>query len=106
MATEGKQKLDNAVEDLKEEVPGKARRFLDWVRSDKARWLRIPLALLLIAVGLTVPYLPIVGLEDVLIGLLLLSYDIPFLRKPMAAFIEWCVKIWRRLKAWWMSRHR
>jgi hypothetical protein len=43
--------------------------------------------------------MPVVGIEDVPIGLLLLSYDIPFLRKPMAAFIEWLISLWRRLKA-------
>lgn len=98
MAKDGKQKLDHAVDDLEREVPGKARRFIEWARSDKARWVRIPLALLLIAVGLFLPYLPILGVEDIVIGLLLLSYDIPFLRKPMAAFIEWAIKLWRRLR--------
>ncbi|MYN01569.1 hypothetical protein GTP41_05605 [Pseudoduganella sp. DS3] len=98
MATDGKQKLDHAVDKLEREVPGKARRFLEWARSDKARWVRIPLALLLIAVGLFLPYLPILGVEDIIIGLLLLSYDIPFLRKPMAAFVEWAVKLWRRIR--------
>jgi len=96
MADKGKQKLDEAVDDLKREVPGKAQRFIDWARSDKARWIRIPLALLLIAVGILIPYMPIVGVEDVLLGLLLLSYDIPFMRKPMAAFLEWVVGLWRR----------
>lgn len=99
MGNEGKQKLDHAVDDLKREVPGKAQRFIDWARSDRARWVRIPLALLLIAVGIFIPYMPIVGIEDVLFGLLLLSYDIPFMRKPMAAFLEWCVGLWRRFKS-------
>jgi hypothetical protein len=49
-------------------------------------------------VGVLGPYLPIVGIEDVPIGLLLLSYDIPFLRKPMAAFIEWLVQRWRSFR--------
>ena len=98
MGNEGKKKLDHAVDDLKREVPGKAQRFIDWARSERARWVRIPLALALIAVGLLLPYLPIVGVEDVLLGLLLLSYDIPFLRKPMAAFLEWLVGLWRRFK--------
>lgn len=97
MAKDGKQKLDHAVDDLEHEVPGKARRFIEWARSDQARWVRIPLALLLIAVGIFLPYMPVVGVEDIAIGLLLLSYDIPFLRKPMAAFMEWLIGLWRRL---------
>jgi len=100
MAKDSKQQLDNAVRDLEREVPGKAQRMIEWARSDSARLVRIPVALLLIAVGIFVPYLPVVGVEDVPIGLLLLSYDIPFLRKPMAAFIEWLIGLWRRLKAW------
>ena len=91
MATDGKQKLDHAVDNLEREVPGKARRFIEWVRSDRARWVRIPLALVLIAVGIFLPYLPILGVEDIVIGLLLLSYDVPFLRKPMAATMEWLI---------------
>jgi hypothetical protein len=99
MAKDGKRQLDHAVDDLEREVPGKAKRFIEWARSERARWVRIPLALLLIAVGIFFPYMPVVGIEDVPIGLLLLSYDIPFLRKPMAAFIEWLISLWRRLKA-------
>lgn len=98
MGNDSKQKLDHAVDDLEREVPGKMQRFIEWVRSDRARWVRIPLALGLIAVGILAPYLPIVGIEDIPIGLLLLSYDIPFLRKPMAAMIEWLVQLWRRFK--------
>jgi hypothetical protein len=74
------------------------RRLIEWARSERAKWVRIPLALSLIAVGIFVPYLPIVGIEDVPFGLLLLSYDIPVLRKPMAAMIEWLVHLWRRIK--------
>jgi hypothetical protein len=101
MAKDGKQKLDHAVDDLEREVPGKAKRFIEWARTDRARWVRIPLALTLIAVGIFLPYMPVVGVEDIPVGLLLLSYDIPFLRKPMAAFIEWLIGIWRR----WRRRH-
>jgi len=103
MAKEGKRQLDHAVDDLEHEVPSKAKRFIEWARSDRARWVRIPLALALIAVGILAPYMPVVGVEDVPIGLLLLSYDIPFLRKPMAAFIEWLISLWRRLRG--TSRH-
>ena len=99
MAKDGKKQLDHAVKDLEREVPGKAKRFIEWARSDRARWVRIPLALLLIAVGIFLPYMPVVGVEDVVIGLLLLSYDVPFLRKPMAAFIEWLLGLWRRIKS-------
>ena len=98
MKNDGKQQLDHAVDDLKHEVPGKGKRFIEWARSDRARWVRIPVALALITVGIVAPWLPVVGVEDVPVGLLLLSYDIPFLRKPMAAFIEWLIGLWRRFK--------
>lgn len=101
MAKDGKQQLDHAVDKLEREVPGKAKRFIEWIRSDRARWVRIPVALLLIAVGIIFPYMPVVGVEDIVIGLLLLSYDIPFLRKPMAALMEWLIGIWRRIKSRW-----
>lgn len=99
MANDGKQQIDHAVDDLKREVPNsKVKRFIEWARSDRARWVRIPLALVLIAVGIFLPYMPIVGVEDIVLGLLLLSYDIPFLRKPMAALLEWLIGLWRRFK--------
>lgn len=101
MEDKGKQKLDEAVDELEEEVPSKAKRFIEWARSDRARIVRIPLALTLIAVGLIFPYLPVVGIEDVPLGLLLLSYDVPFLRKPMARMVKALVRAYRRLKARW-----
>lgn len=101
MDTSGKEKLDQAVDEIESEVPGKAKRFIEWARSDRARMVRIPLALAMIAVGVFVPYLPVVGIEDVPIGLLLLSYDVPFLRKPMARAVHAMVRGYRRLKERW-----
>ena len=104
MAQNDKQELKEAVEQVEAEVPGKARRFIEWVFSDKARIYRIPIALAMIAVGIFLPYLPIVGIEDVPLGLMLLAYDIPFLRKPMAKMVKYLVARWRRLKLWWKKR--
>ena len=101
MDDKGKEKLDEAVDELESEVPGTAKRFIEWARSDRARMVRIPLALAMIAVGIFAPYLPVVGIEDVPLGLLLLSYDVPFLRKPMARMVKAMVDGYRRLKARW-----
>ena len=106
MDNSSKEKLDQAVDELESEVPGKAKRFIEWARSDRARIVRIPLALTLIAVGLIAPYLPVVGIEDVPIGLLLLSYDVPFLRKPMARFVTAMVRRYRRVKERWRRKHQ
>ncbi|TFW20797.1 hypothetical protein E4L96_09855 [Massilia arenosa] len=101
--TDDKDKIDHAMKEVEREVPGKAKRFIAWARSDRARKVRVPLAMSLIGVGIFFPYMPVVGIEDVPIGLLLLSYDLPFLRAPMAALVLKLVKFWRRLKVWWKT---
>ncbi len=75
--------------------------FLDWVEDDRARLVRIPLALLLICGGV-VSFLPVLGLWMLPLGLALLALDLPLLRGPVARAI-----IWGRRKAGrWLHRNR
>ena len=54
---------------------------------------RIPVGILFIVGGL-VGFLPILGFWMVPLGLLLLALDIPFLRRPTAAFMIWAERRW------------
>jgi hypothetical protein len=50
--------------------------------------------------------MPIIGIEWLPLGLLLLAQDLPFLRKPVGRLILFLISRWRRLLAWWRVRRR
>ena len=100
---QSKRDLDKAFDQLEHELPDRVSRGLEWLRSDRSGWVRIPVALLCIAAGLF-SYLPVIGIEWLIIGLLLLAQDVPFLRGPVARFTLWLESLWCRLKRWWRRR--
>jgi hypothetical protein len=73
-------------------LPGPVRDAVAWLRRPRARWLRLPLGLVLIVGGL-LGFLPILGFWMIPLGLLLLAEDIPALRRPtmraLAAIQGW-----------------
>jgi hypothetical protein len=75
--------LDHEMQKLEGRLPDSAARLSRWLRDPSARWLRLPIGILLIPGGL-LGFLPILGFWMVPIGLGMISHDIPFLRKPMA----------------------
>jgi len=100
---DGTQTLDFACEQLQQELPESAARLLPKLRSREARWLRIPLGLLCL-VGAAFWFLPIVGIELLPLGLLLLAQDVPWLRQPVGRFVLFAVRQWRRLKRRFRAR--
>ena len=104
MADKGKAALDKAFNQLEDEADGKFERFIHWVRSPASRRVRIPLGLAIIAAGCFGPVLPIVGLEWIPFGLLLLAQDVPFLRKPVGNFMLWLIDRWKALRRWWRTK--
>ena len=103
MSKEGKRVLHEAYEELESELPDRLARIVCWVRQPERWWLRISVGLLFIAGGV-MWFLPVVGLEMLPIGLLLIAQDIPFLQKPVGRAMLWCVQKYRDLKAWWKRR--
>lgn len=101
----GTEKLDQAYEGLEQEVPDRVARAIRWLRKPQARWVRWPLGLLLI-VGGFFAYLPILGIELIPIGLLLIAQDIPVLREPVGKAALWLENKWRDLRRWWKNRKR
>ena len=85
---EGKRVLRQAFKDLERELPQRVARGMRGLRHPKARYIRIPVAVLSI-VGGVFSFLPVLGLWMLPLGLLLLAHDVPFLRKPVGRFTSW-----------------
>jgi hypothetical protein len=90
---DGKSELRQAFKHLEEQVPDRFANILRRLRHPDARLLRIPLGLLLV-VGGVFSILPVLGIWMLPLGLLLLAYDVPFLRKPVARFTIWATQKW------------
>lgn len=81
-----KEDLTREIDSLKEHLPDWAARLLDMVRAPHAVWVRVPLAIVLMAGGF-VGFLPILGFWMLPLGLALLAVDLPFMRPPMARLL-------------------
>jgi hypothetical protein len=97
--------LDRAYDELEEEVPDWLSRALRWLREPRARKVRIPLGVLFLAGG-ALWFLPVLGLEMIPIGLLLIAQDVPILRKPVGRAMLWLEERWRALRRRWRQRRR
>lgn len=99
MVDRHKRRLDLHLDRWQRLLPGWAGRAMRWLRRPSARWLRIPVGLLLVACGLF-GFLPVLGFWMLIPGLLLLSLDLPFLRLPMRVVIvrtrTWLRRLGRR----------
>jgi hypothetical protein len=73
------------------------------LRHPDARWIRAPLGVLFV-VGGCLSILPVFGVWMIPLGLLLLAYDVPFLRKPIGRFTIWGADRWSGLKLWFKRK--
>ena len=96
-------RLDRQWNRLRRQLPDSASRSLRWLRERRARLVRIPLGIILIAGGF-VGFLPILGFWMVPLGLLLLAQDIPFLKRPTGRLLVWFNRTWQRWKRRWQGR--
>jgi len=101
----GKAQLDQAYDQLEDEVPDRVARAIRWLRDPKGKWVRLPLGLLLIVANLLGPVVPFLGIEFVPLGLLLVAQDFPPLRKPVAKMTLWLEHRWMKLRERWRERH-
>ena len=95
--------LDEAFDKLEHEAPDFLTRAIIWLRKPQARVVRLPLGALFIVAGF-LWFLPVVGLEFLPIGLLLIAQDVPFLRRPVARMTLWLLDRWVQLRRWWAKR--
>lgn len=100
MSRPSNEELDRAFADLEQELPPRLARALQWLRDPAERWVRIPIALAFIALSF-LWFLPVVGIEMLPVGLLLIAQDVPFLRRPVGHLTIKAVHGWRRLKKRW-----
>jgi len=77
-------------------LPRPIHRTLVWLRRPEARRVRIPAAIMLIVGGLF-GFLPILGFWMVPLGIILLSEDVPVLRRPT-------VRALGSMQRWWDQR--
>jgi hypothetical protein len=105
VAESGQQVIDRAYEALEHELPERVARGLRWLRDPKQRWLRLTAGLLLIVASF-LWFLPVLGLELLPLGLLIIAQDVPFLRRPVGRMILWFVDRWNAFKRWRASRRR
>lgn len=85
---DAKQRLHDELDRLQKHLPKWAVATLERVRKPGAVWVRVPLAILLMAGGV-LGFLPILGFWMVPLGLALLALDLPFLRSPLASALGW-----------------
>lgn len=104
---DGEKELNRALETLQAEVPDPLCRVIRWLRDPKARRIRIPAGLLLILGGF-LWFLPVFGIEWLLIGLLLIAQDVPILRKPVGRVMLRIERQWQdfRRRHWPYRRRR
>ena len=100
---DGRRTLDQAYEGLEKEVPDRVSRAIRWLRNPRSRWIRIPVGLLFI-LSSVFWFLPVVGIEFLPLGLLLIAEDVPFLRKPVGRMMIWLEERWLAVKRWWRKR--
>jgi len=89
-------KLDKAYDQLEVHTPDTVARAIRWLRNPKGRWVRLPLGLLIVVTSLIGPVVPVLGIEFLPLGLLLIAQDIPPLREPVADMTLWLEHQWVR----------
>jgi len=100
----GERGIRRTLRRVERRFPGRFARFLRWLRHPASRWVRIPVALLLIAAGV-VGFLPVLGFWMLPLGLVLLAQDLPLLRRPMRRLLVCSERRWRK-RQWRKRRAR
>jgi hypothetical protein len=92
-ATDHRAELDRHFAWFESRLSPRLAAFVSWLRKPSSRWVRIPLALVLI-VGGFFSFLPILGLWMLPLGLVLFAQDVPVLQKPLAQMLGWIERKW------------
>lgn len=91
------QHLDRHLDKLQRELPDRPSVWLQRLRAPGARWVRIPIGILLICGGF-LWFLPVLGFWMLPLGLVLLSLDVPILKHPVARALDWLDRRWTQLR--------
>jgi hypothetical protein len=93
VSTNHKMELDRHFAWFEAKLPPRPARFVHWLRQPSSRWVRIPLAVLLILGGIF-SILPVLGLWMLPLGLLLFAQDVPVLQGPLCRLLAWVERKW------------
>jgi hypothetical protein len=106
-ADNGKAILRRAFKHLERELPERVAWSIRNLRHPHAHWLRIPVGVLFMLGGVF-SILPFLGIWMLPLGLLLIAYDVPFLRRPVGRFTIWSARKWAsaRQRLFWQSPKR
>lgn len=102
-AGKGDDELEKAFDKLEAEAPDFLTRVILRLRKPRARMLRLVLGGVFILAGL-LWFLPVVGIECLPIGLLLVAQDVPFLRRPVGRMTLYLLDRWVRVRKWWARK--
>ncbi len=91
------QRFERGVDRLEGRLPARWARRLHRLRAPSARWLRLPVGGLLVVGGLF-SILPFLGIWMLPLGILLLAYDVPFLKPPAGWALVRGEHLWRKWK--------
>jgi hypothetical protein len=89
--------LDRHLDTLQRKLPDRLSPWLERLRAPGARWVRIPIGILLVCGGF-LGFLPVLGFWMLPLGLLLLSLDVPLLKRPTARALDWLDRRWMQLR--------
>lgn len=98
MTSKSAQRLNRLFDKLERKIPQTAAGWLARLRRPEARWVRIPLGILLVLGGIF-SFLPVLGIWMLPLGLLLLAVDLIFLQNPVNLAIL-------RGSRWWTTWQR
>ena len=101
MTNQHLRRLDRRVDRIEGKLPDRMARILHWLREPEATWVRVPVGVLLIIGGL-LSFLPVLGIWMLPLGLVLLAYDVPFLKAPIGRVLVQGERRWRE----WKRRRR
>lgn len=94
-------RLERRVDRIEEQLPDRMARVLRWLRDPRATWVRVPVGGLLIIGGL-LSFLPVLGIWMLPLGIILLAYDVPFLKPHVGRTLVWGERRWKE----WRRRRR
>ena len=89
---------DPRLQRLLDVLPHGARKSYHWLVRPEARWLRLPLGILLIGGGIF-GFLPVLGLWMLPVGALLVGEDIPPVRRATLHALGWLQRRWDAWRA-------
>ena len=89
-----KAEIDRHFAWFEAKLPAGPARYVSWLRQPSSKYVRIPLAVLLMLGGVF-SILPVLGLWMLPLGMLLIAQDVPVLEKPVAQSLGWMERKWK-----------